>query len=93
MRLNRFVSRFARWSALVDAMVWGAWAGKGCSATRQLDTAQLDKDFSVMSGADFDYVRVGCEALRTTKDGVHFTSQGAKKILCAHKVRIGQFFN
>lgn len=84
--------RFARWRVMADVMVWGAWAGKGCSAARRLDTAQLDKDFSAMSGADFDYVRVGCEDVRTTADGVHFTSQGARKVLCAHQVRIGQFF-
>ena len=51
--------RFARWRVMADVMVWGAWAGKGCSAARRLDTAQLDKDFSAMSGADFHYVRVG----------------------------------
>ena len=84
--------RFARYSVFADVVVWGAWAGEGASAERRGDTARLDKDFADVGGANFKYVRVGCEDVRTTKDGVHFTSQGAKKVLCTHKAQINQFF-
>ena len=67
-------------------------AGKGAFVERRGGTEQLDKDFGGMNEGAFSHARVGCEDVRTSKDGVHFTSQGAKKILCAHKARIDQFF-
>ena len=58
--------------------------------------AAADPGITGMNEGAFSHARVGCEDVRTNKDGVHFTSLSPakvqKKILCAHKARIDQFF-